>query len=209
MVPSSSLSAKNFTFKSVMLSDRNAVAVISVQHKNGSASTKFPGFIGVEAGSSQRVERSGLECREDPFHHIWWKCSVSTKHIQKTHTQSLTKLTHYSWCLLCIGIMISPTTIGILLWGAHFVKTHMFNKLYFSSFFLSMSYLFMPSHPYVTLNTIPRSKHASLIAEPPELLFAAFLTTAPPNKFPFKSAPPQVLSNIPAKCEIDRLNGCR
>ncbi len=46
------------------------------------------------------------------------------------------------------------------------------------------------------------------IAWPPVLLLPAFSKTAHPNNFRLDTALPWVLSNTPAKCEVDRMNGC-
>ncbi len=46
------------------------------------------------------------------------------------------------------------------------------------------------------------------IAWPPVLLLAAFSRTAHPNNFTLDTALPWVLSNTPAKCEVDQMNGC-
>ncbi len=48
-----------------------------------------------------------------------------------------------------------------------------------------------------------------LIAWPPVLLRAAFLRTAHLKNFTLDTALPWVLSNTPAKCEVDWMNGCR
>ncbi len=54
--------------------------------------------------------------------------------------------------------------------------------------------------------------HASFyngpITRPPVLLLAAFSRTAHPNNFTLNTALPWVLSNTPATCEVDRMNGC-
>ncbi len=47
------------------------------------------------------------------------------------------------------------------------------------------------------------------IAWPPVLMLAAFSRTAHPNNFTLDTALPWVLRNTPAKCEVDRMNGCR
>ena len=47
------------------------------------------------------------------------------------------------------------------------------------------------------------------IAWPPRWLRAAFWRTAHPNNFILDTALPWVLSDTPAKCEVDRMNSCR
>ncbi len=44
-------------------------------------------------------------------------------------------------------------------------------------------------------------------AWPPVLLLAAFSRTAHPNDFTLDTALLWVLSNTPAKCDVDRMNG--
>ncbi len=48
-----------------------------------------------------------------------------------------------------------------------------------------------------------------LIAWPLALLLAAFSKTTHPNSFTLETALPWVLSNTPAKCEVDWMNECR
>ncbi len=48
-----------------------------------------------------------------------------------------------------------------------------------------------------------------LISWPPVLLLAAFSRTTHPNNFTLNTSVPRVLSNTPAKCKVDRMNGCR
>ncbi len=46
-------------------------------------------------------------------------------------------------------------------------------------------------------------------AWPPVLLLEVFSRTTHPNSFTMDTALPWVLSNTPAKCEVDQINDCR